>query len=216
MLETILASRPRSKDGGGKISFDDFSSVSGDTVPAKTVVTAPNGDNCVLYDNTGAGCMKIDLSTLLANSDFTIGFYVKPTSFTPVYGSTPSRGIIIQVGPFSSKPFYFHTAPVKAGYECDGNATYPLPATPADQWSHVALAFKRDTKTLYGFVNGAPVNRLVTTIPSSMIAYFGGIGDRPGVSGGATTRYGYRGYVSEVNVLTRALTETFEPLTFSS
>lgn len=214
MIESIMMEPMYIPKDNGALSFDDFGTVSGSTFPQKSATRAPNGDSCVLLDNSGASCMTIDLTSLFAGKAFTIGFYIYPTSFTGVVGTTPSRGVAIQLGPFLSNTFYFYAAPVNAGYEGDGSALYPMLPTPANQWSHIALSFEPGTKRLTAFVNGVPVSRVLKAIPPSFKAYFGGIGDRPNYTGSAQGRYGYRGLMSTIYAVPRLINSNFDPLTF--
>lgn len=214
MIEALLLHPPVLSSGDGALSFNDFKSVAGATYPVKSSILAPNGDSCVLLDNNGASCMSIDLTSLFSGKNLAIGFYVNPTSFTGVVGSTPSRGVAIELGPFLANNLYFYVAPVNAGYEGDGSAQYPMAATPANQWSHIALSLELSTKRLTGFVNGVPVTRVLTRIPANFNAYFGGIGDRPGYTGSAQGRYGYRGLMSTVRAVPRLINTAFDPLDF--
>ena len=208
LMETLMAA------GGGALDWNDFSSVAGATMPSRVATKAPNGDSCVLLDNAGASCMRIDLTDVFKGRDFTIGFYINPTSFTGTVGSTPSRGVAIELGPFLSNNLYFYAAPVNSGYEGDGVAQYPMSPTPVNQWSHIALSLQLSSKKLTGFVNGVPVSRTLKNIPANFNAYFGGIGDRSGYTGSAQGRYGYRGLMSEIHVTPTLIDTTFDPLTF--
>lgn len=212
MIELLLPLPKRAADGA--LSFDDFGPVPGSTFPTRSSTLAPNGDSCVLLDNAGASSMSIDLTALFTGSDLAIGFYINPTSFTAAVGSTPSRGVAIQLGSFLQNNFYFYTAPAKAGYEGDGSAQYTMAATPANQWSHIALSFQQSTKRLTGFVNGVPVSRTLANIPPNFKAYFGGIGDRPNYTGNAQGRYGYRGLMSTIYAVPRLIDTAFDPLAF--
>lgn len=186
--------------------------VSGSVLPSASATLAPNGDACLQW--AANSCAKIDMTSYLQDKSFTLGFYIYPTSYQDAYGTTASRGVVMQIGPFGKNAFFYYAKPVKSSYEADLTERAMVNA-PVNVWAHVALSFDPNTRKYVGFLNGVPYpGANVINLPPNFISYFGGLGDRSNALGGAQTRYGYRGLMSTFRIYNTFTNTAFDPLTF--
>ncbi len=178
---------------------------------------APNGDICQVWGNTGASSKFIDLTALLGTGAFTIGAYVKPSSYQASYGTAAPAGWVFQLGPYSGPMIAMIARPGTGPGSPILNSVgtiYDTLTTPVGAWRHLAFSYDPATGKLAGFTDGHRFGEAVVTNPSSRILSIGGAGDRTGQTGVSQARYGYRGLISAIRVNTAYQTTDFDPLTW--
>lgn len=216
-MNELLLSGTRSKQvSDAKLEFSEFSNrawAGAETLTSSVV--APNGDECREF--TASSSVFLSIADKIGEGAFTIGAYIRPSSYQAQYGNSPPTGYVFQIGSFSS------------GYNClaarDGSGTSAYPKTISfgaysDQfasigaWRHVAGAFDPKTGDCGLFVDGVYFGKATAAMVAQMVLSLGGIGDRPGYTGSNSARYGYRGLISSVRVRKGFQTQNFNPLTW--
>lgn len=198
------------------LDFSDFTSRAwSGAAPAASSTLAPNGDAC--QDFSASSSVFLDIATKIGEGPFTIGAYIRPSSYQAQYGTSPPTGIVFQIGSFSGG---YNAVWARPG---TGTATHPKTISyltfsdqfaPVGQWRHIAAAYDPTTRMCRLFVDGVDYNEAQGVAINSFTLSLGGIGDRPGVTGSNDARYGYRGLLSQVRVRNGYQKGNFDPLTW--
>lgn len=216
MNELLLSGVRQRQVSDKKLDFSEFTNRSwaGAETLASSIL-APNGD--ATREFTASSSVFLSIADKIGEGAFTIGAYIRPSSYQAQYGNSPPSGNVFQIGAFAT------------GYNAlvarDGSGTASYPKTISygvysDQyaligaWRHVAAAYDPVTSQCGLFVDGVFHGKAVGTKVTEMILGLGGIGDRAGVVGANQARYGYRGLISDVRVRKGFQSLNFNPLTW--